>query len=330
MESLFTRLYKYRQRDNKSDLENFSTELLAYCLETDMTFQDSFLKLINYSSEPVKHVSTQASYSKFGRPDIEILTENNIILIENKVESLEGHHQLDRYVEILQHSNSLNKYLVYLTKYYECKAINDKTIKFSNIKWWDINKLINNENTVTTIKFSEYLTENELAMDKDFKNIDLVSLENITNAISKMDEVIDSIKDYFSKRLGNFSKDSSRSTRLNKQAYYNYKSIGDPLKFNIDVGYFWWWANEPIYLGVRIHIPYKSNEKAHIIDYFKKNLTEWGEPEEWGKTITFGNYIKLNEVISQENSQLRFMVEFLQKSIDTIYNLKQTEPQIFE
>jgi len=329
LESLFTRLYKYRQRENKSDLENFSTELLTYCLETDLKFQKSFLKLINSNDDSIKLISTQESYPKFGRPDVEIITENSITLIENKIESLEGYRQLDRYVKILQENNSQNKYLIYLTKYYECKEIDDKSIKFKNIKWWDVNELIDKNNCEITKVFSDYLIENELAVDKNFKNIDLVSLENIANVIAKMDEVIDSIKDYFSKKLGGFSKDSSRSTRLHDQAYYNYKSIGNPLKFNIDVGYFWWWPDLPIYLGVRVYIPYKNDEKEDIKDFFKKNLSEW-EIETLGKTITFGNYIKLNEVISREDDQLPFMIDFFKKNIDELYELKKLNPKIFE
>ena len=328
MESLFTRLYKYRQRENKSDLENFSTELLTYCLETDLNFQKSFLEFVDCNDNLIMHISTQEPYPTFGRPDVEIITENSIILIENKVESFEGYNQLDRYVSILQQNNNRHKHLIYLTKFYECKEISDKSIKFKNIKWWDVNMLIDEKSSEITKIFGEYLIENELAMDKNFKNIDLVSLENIANVISKMDEVIDSVKSYFGSKIGSFSKDSSRSTRLQNQAYYNYKSIGDPFKFNIDLGYFWWWGNQQIYFGIRIWIPYKNDEKNDLISYFKENLTEW-EEEPWEKTVSFGNYKNMSEIIGTEEEQLPTMISFLKKNIDVLHDLKLRDTQIF-
>jgi PD-(D/E)XK nuclease superfamily len=328
LESLFTRLYKYREREGKNDLENFSTELLSYCLENDMDFQKDFLEMIDCEDHSIIHISTQQSYSSLGRPDIEILTKNSIILIENKVDSAEGYEQLERYTKILLSNNIENKFLIYLTKFYEHKVLVKANIKYKNIKWWDVNSIMKHNNLITTI-FSDYLIENELAMDKNFRNIDLVSLENIGNVISKMDEVIDSIKDYFGKKLGNFSKDSSRSTRLREQAYYNYKSVGDPFKFNINVGYFWHWPNEAIYFGVSIWIQFKSDEKKEIIDFFKENLAGW-EVEPWGKTITFGNYKKLSEIVATSDEQLPVMRDFLIVSIDKLSELKSTNPNIFK
>jgi hypothetical protein len=277
----------------------------------------------------LKEISTQQSYPLLGRPDIEIITENSIILIENKVDSSEGFEQLSRYIKILSLSNKKNKYLVYLTKYYEHKDLKLEDILYLNIKWWDVGNIISYKNTPITEIFSEYLTENRLSMDKNFKSIDLVSLDNIANAISKMDEVIDLVKEDFTQKLGAFSKNSSRSTRLCSNAYYNFKIFGEPLKFSIDIGYFWWWNDQNIYLGIRIWIPNKTNEKDDIINFFKANLVNW-EKEEWGKTLSFGMYKNMNEIIGSESEQVPTMINFLKSNIDQIHKLKIITPQFFE
>ncbi|QQL51107.1 PD-(D/E)XK nuclease family protein [Mucilaginibacter ginkgonis] len=329
MDSLFTKLYSYRQRENKGDLENFSTELFAHCLMDDVIFQKSFMDFIG-CDELIDNISTQQSYPKFGRPDIEINTETFIILIENKVESTEGINQLPRYVNILEQSEK-RKILIYLTKFYEQKEIFSEKINFQNIKWWDISNLIDrDENNIITNLFDEFLLENRIAMDNNFENLDIVSLENISNVISKMDEVIDSVRDYFSARLGVFSKDSSRSTRLGDGAYYTYKSIGTPHKFNIDLGYYWW-NDEPVQLGVRIWIPFKMNEKDYITSFFRKNLDplKWQE-DSWGKNIAFSNYWSLNKIIALEDDQLPLMIKFLKACIDELSRLKSSNSPIFE
>ncbi|MFD1257777.1 PD-(D/E)XK nuclease family protein [Mucilaginibacter terrae] len=328
MESLFSKLYTYRQRENKSDLENFSTELLSYCVKTDKKFKKDFLKLINCIDDDIIYISTQQSYPVFGRPDIQIETERCIILIENKVDSPEGENQLNRYTSILQTSKKI-KHLIFLTKFYEHKDIEDNVI-YSNIKWWDVSSLINENNDTTTILFKEFLIENRVSMDNNFTHIDLVTLENITNVISKMDEGIDSIREYFTPRLGSFSKDSSRSTRLGDGGYYIYKNVGNPHKFNIDLGYYWYWAEETIYLGLRVWIPFKNSEKDYLKDFFNENLksTPW-EKEIWEKSMAFGIYRKLNEVIAIEEEQLPSITKFFKENIDTLYNLKILNPSIF-
>ena len=42
------------------------------------------------------------------------------------------------------------------------KEVNDKDIKYKNIKWWDVNKLISDDNKIITTNFSKYLSENTI------------------------------------------------------------------------------------------------------------------------------------------------------------------------
>lgn len=96
--SFFTNLFAYRQRENNSPLENFLTEIFAYCLQSDKDFRRSFFKIcLKINNGGRFFISTQNEYEEYGRPDIEIELDNYSILIENKVDSAEGFNQLNRY-----------------------------------------------------------------------------------------------------------------------------------------------------------------------------------------------------------------------------------------
>jgi len=117
VESIFSRVFAYRQRENHSPTENFLNEIFAYCLENDVLFQKSFFNLILNSSLPQDdiEISTQESYIGYGRPDIEISFDNTSILIECKVESSERKNQLNDYCGILiNQKKQLNKYLIFI------------------------------------------------------------------------------------------------------------------------------------------------------------------------------------------------------------------------
>ena len=72
-ESLFTRTYRYRQRENKNELENLCTEIFAYSFENDLIFRADFLQLLGMELGEEANVSTQQYYENIGRPDIEII-----------------------------------------------------------------------------------------------------------------------------------------------------------------------------------------------------------------------------------------------------------------
>ena len=83
--SIFSRVFPYRQRENNSPIENFLTEIFAFCLETDVLFRKDFFKTLltinisNYDFE----ISTQKAYDGYGRPDIEINFNDKIMYYLN-------------------------------------------------------------------------------------------------------------------------------------------------------------------------------------------------------------------------------------------------------
>lgn len=172
--SLFSNLYKRRERENKHDRENFLTELFAYMLQNDDDFRLSFFNAFleeNETKELKFKVSTQESYDikntkNKARPDIVIEGRYNsselkvVVFIENKLTSIEGKRlirskestvedevirQLPIYYNVLNSDKKFvdvkkeNLYLIYLTQYFENIdipfKIQDNLINYNQITW---------------------------------------------------------------------------------------------------------------------------------------------------------------------------------------------------
>src|ERR1035437_1028350 len=102
-ESVFSKIFSYRERERISPLENYLTEIFAFCLERDFKFRKVFFSsLLDIElQESVFKISTQNEYEGFGRPDIEISFNDTAILFECKVEASERNNQLNDYASIL-------------------------------------------------------------------------------------------------------------------------------------------------------------------------------------------------------------------------------------
>jgi len=331
MKSIFTRTYHYRARENKNNLENYLIEIFAFCLENDIEFRKDYLSEIGFNENIEVFINTQSSHKDYGRPDIEIKNSNSFIIIECKIESTERKNQLNDYLKILKKSDLENKWLIYLTKYYETKNINAKESKiiYMNYKWWDIYNLIGKHHNPITQQLKVFLTENNIAMNKNFNTIDLISLDSISGTISKMDEVIESVKDYFEKNFGKLSKQSSRSSRLKDGAYYNFKAIGNPMKFNINIGFVWYYGDETVYLITSLWIPKKGKEYRQIIQFFKTELNTW-RYEEFDSSVSISLDLNVNKIVATEYEQIPYMIKSLKDNIDILIGLKEKNKDIFK
>jgi hypothetical protein len=217
-ESLFNRLYSYRQREGKNNRENFLIELLGYALQKDENFRLAFLSLIHLGlNEEYFKVSTQSVYDKSGRPDLEIqIGIETIILIECKVESGESKNQLENYKSILNEKRAKNKHLIYLTKYYENKGNG-----IVHLRWYQIIDLLKElDRSEILNEFLKYLKEEGMET-KDFDLSDLTSLNQMHSVMSKMDEVLDRSLISFQKIFGGKAETgASRSTKMQKNRWY--------------------------------------------------------------------------------------------------------------
>ncbi len=266
----------------------------------------------------------------FGRPDIEISinTKDIKILIECKIDHFERPNQLSDYQKILNQQDAKNKHLVYLTKYYDFKDLNHKDISFHQNKWADIYSLIGTNNQQVTLQLKKYIKEQGMADSSNFHYHDLATLENISSTVRKMDEVLDSIKNYFEQNIGGLSKDSSRSTRIKNSWYVNYHSVHQEkiYKYEISIGFFWW--DEEISLALRIYIPKKNKDSKYFKNVFEKNLKEW-ESEEWEDAYNHWYYKTVAQFIIDEKEQIPEMIKFLKEGIEELSELKEIDSSIF-
>lgn len=331
-ESIFSKIYSYRERENKNSKENFIIEILAHCLQTDNKLLNDFLENLDIKADEETNIKTQSIY-EFGRPDIEINipTTKTCILIECKIEHFERPNQLEDYKKILESKNSTKKHLVYLTKYYDFRENNNRRINLHLLKWFDVFQIIDDENTALTQELKSFIKDENMSESKNFTYTDLTVLKNITGTIRKMDEVLDGIKEYYESRIGTLSKESARSTRIKDEWYSTYQGFDHQSShfFSISFGFMWW--DDEIWLGSRVYIStaekYKKTDS--YLKLFKRVLKNW-EVEEFDNCVTIGDYKPIAQFIIDEEEQIPAMVDFLKQSVDKIETIKKLDPKIFK
>lgn len=168
-ESIFSKIYSYREQKEKDSKENYLIEIFAYCLNTDIKLRENFLALLGLKDEEHIIIKTQTPY-EFGRPDIEINipSTKTCILIECKIEHYERPNQLSDYKKILENKDVLKRHLVYLTKYYDCRENHNKKIEFHPLKWLDIFNLIGNTNSILSQELKNFLKIEKYGRNKKF------------------------------------------------------------------------------------------------------------------------------------------------------------------
>jgi hypothetical protein len=336
-ESIFSKVFSYRQKENHNPLENFLTEILSFCIENDINFRKDFLKKILKIKldDAVFNISTQEHYLDYGRPDIEITNGNTIILLECKVEANERENQLEDYASILikQKNRFVNKHIVFLTKYYEHKAILDKSVTLSLIRWFEIYELIKHNHNHITHQLKFFLKEQNMEKVKNFNVQDLLAMKVIPETMTKMDELLEQFKPEFERKFGGYSKDSSRSTRLPNNCYINYVSlVYEKQYYHLNIGFFWWWEDEVPYVGLVLEIPKKKFESSSLIDILDKGLlnkTAW-EFEEDDFRFNYMAVKPVTDFITQQEDNLPLMKKYIELNLKTLIDLKAKYPKILK
>lgn len=332
-ESLFSKIYSYRERENKHSKENFLIEIFSHCLDSDKKLLKDFFELINLTLDSEVNVKTQSVYD-LGRPDIEINIEDTstCILIECKIEHFERENQLEDYKRILETKSIKNKHLVYLTKYYDFRENTNKKIHLHQLRWQDVFKLIDEENTQFAQELKQYIKDENMSNSKNFNYTDLSVLKSITNTILKMDEVLDGVKEYYEQKIGKLSKDSSRSSRMKDEWYgtYQYFTIENKYAFEISFGFYWW--DEDVYIGARVYISQKEKHKnaEEVLKLFKKTLKNWDLEDEYDDCIYLGFYEPVAQFVIDTNEQIPPMTAFLKNCVNQLEKMKQLNPRLFK
>jgi hypothetical protein len=336
-ESVFSRIYSYREKEGKNQLENYLTEILTYSLQSDSKFFGDFLMLLKIEKcgDDVC-INSQMQYDLFGRPDIEIFLGNTAILVECKVEAKEGRSQLDNYSKILcsEKSKYSNKYLVYLTKYYEWQELkNNPEVELITIRWFNVYNLINDNNNQITKEFKIFLKEKGMEAVKNFTVQDILAMKTIPETISKMDEVLDQFKPIFEKKFGGYSKDSSRSTHLAGSTYHNYVTLNyKGFEYWLLIGFFW--AGEESEfpdVGLSFELPAKKIQGTEIFKIFDEELiikNGWTKDDE-GTYVYYSSLKSLSELMRNDDDDFVGTKKFIEEQLNTLSVIQQGFPELF-
>lgn len=237
--SLFSNLYKYRQKENKNEKENFLTELFAYVLQNDIDFRCDFfekvIKIIDFDKKLEITVSTQENYpiknKKSARPDIVIKGFDFdkklkfVVFIENKIDSSLGYrifenqetkedlwlNQLSIYDNVLvkKYAEKIGKnklHLVYLTKYFEAFEVNFIS-KFIHITWHEIfhkalNKVTEDHTTIKS-QFKQFLIDLQMNKDNKLDLSDVLAYHTFyVQTLGKLTSILDYSKSEVKKIYG--------------------------------------------------------------------------------------------------------------------------------
>jgi|GEM_PF-2426594 len=335
-DSIFSRVFVYRQRESNSPIENFLTEIFAFCLETDDKFRKDFfnellkINILNYNIE----ISTQNEYSGYGRPDIELNFDKTSILFECKVEASERTNQLSDYASILinEKTKYTSKHIVFLTKYFEYKEFENSNVKLHLIRWFDVYKIINETHKDITLQLKQFLNENGMESIKNFTIQDMLAMKTIPETITKMDELLEMFKLEFKTKFGGYTKDSSRSTRLPDSLYINYVTLKyEKVSYWLLIGFFWWWDEEIPSVGLSIEIPKKKFETSDLIDILEEELkTNKGWEKSDDDLLYFSAMKPITEFISQDGDNIPAMKKYIDGELKTLYDLQKKYPKLFK
>lgn len=201
-------LYAKNKSGVKTPIEDFTTEILASLLAKDSDLLTHFMNEILLIEGNHFKVETQKKFILQDDTDciidVVISNQETLCFLENKVNSLEGYKQLERYKKVLhQFTKHKNIYLRYCTKYYDLKKISN--INFHQIRWRDIYRfLLNYADNETITDFFNYLRRMNMAGADDFNfNFnDMQVMNQFLSTISKLDECLDAVTPEFTDILG--------------------------------------------------------------------------------------------------------------------------------
>ena len=147
MASIFDRIFRYRQSDGRTPWEDYFTEILADVLEKHEALGTAFVRYLT-SRDDIQRIDIQTQRS-FGdaqrRPDVYVtahdrINERHLLVVENKIDALEGVNQLADYMRILEQEEDVkSRTLVYITR---CSRPDFGEelhhVKFKHLYWFEV------------------------------------------------------------------------------------------------------------------------------------------------------------------------------------------------
>jgi len=355
MESLFSKLFRYRERENRSPEEDYMTELLAYILQNHRSCLLSFLKECNIIEEGIEieeiMVTTQYILNNSeSRPDIAIkLTDESgkqsIVFVENKINAAEGPNQLQRYFSYLSkenHKNLCSCYLIYITKNYDSKENLDflsekrEKVSFIQLRWWQVYQILKLYEEIEVIRETlKFMKVRGLSMSRKFTSFDINTLMNMNRVREMVQESLSGkIEELFYKISGIKYNMPSAESQLRTTGRYIYMGNQDDW-FWIGIGY--WFEGKTIVaeypdLGVVVGVkPYHSERESIVnaISEHTANNTSWKNfgltnEDEWAG---MWKKVSLEEMLSNED-HISSIQEWYINSLSDVVAFKEKYPKL--
>ena len=153
MASIFDRIFRYRQSDGRTPREDYFTEILADVLEKHEALGATFVGYLT-SRDDIQCIEIQTQ-KRFGdaqrRPDVYVTARDStngrhVLIVENKIDALEGENQLRDYMRLLaQEESAESRTLVYITRSSR-PDFDEKSdhVEFRHLYWFEVYGWIRN------------------------------------------------------------------------------------------------------------------------------------------------------------------------------------------
>lgn len=331
--NIFARLLKlYKNNSDKTPKEDFTTEIFVGILEKNSELLDDYVNNFLEIEGEGFEVSSQCSYTLETpgdcRIDMVIENEEKLIFIENKVDSIEGNGQLEKYAKFLNQIKYKECHLFYCTKIIEEKKVNFSN--FSQFRWKNIYDYYEDREVELLVEFLEYLEEEGIVMNKKFNFTDMVVMENIVETIAKMDEVLNETSKHLEKNFGKCIQYSGRSTQIERNNGYSsyityvlngngYTDISATFNFNKN-------EYEVPHLELKLMVEKSSeyfNKFKDIID--NESLSDELEGDVYNNGINIWIAEPIQDFLSSE-TQVEDMKYWFKEQIGKIVKLKNETP----
>ncbi len=271
--SLFNQLL--RLYGDTKPTEDFLTEIFAYCLLVELEILEEFLIFFDITKQVDKEYSlrTQVFLKKLpayqqqtdSKPDMVLSSNTSIIFFENKVGADEQEDQLPRYAEQLDNITGIEeRVLIYITRDFDPKnetAILEKCkrpIKFIQLRWYQIYLFLKKYTDHSIIKeLLFFMNKNNLSSNNQFSPLNILALNNFSNSIKMMDNVLDAIIPKFHLLVGKEKTGNPRMESLKEKERYTVHSKNNGIWINM--GFYFNTPDYPNYPVLRFDFQEQAN-----------------------------------------------------------------------
>lgn len=186
---MFNNLYKLYRNNNslRTPLEDFNTECFAGILNFYPDILNSFVTDFLELSSGTYKVYTQQYYPLSEDPscfiDMVLVSDDCICFIENKVNSVEGTEQLNRYQQVLESfAPKKQTVLRYITKWSDLKAHNQSS--FKQYRWYEVADWLQGSfaDNLMVSNYYNFLKTQHMARKKEITTDGVIALKNFGEA----------------------------------------------------------------------------------------------------------------------------------------------------